>query len=638
MKLKPLWAALVICSIFCLPRLVLHGACTVSSNRILIRIPAAGLSAAQVSDCIEPVVNDSLSGLTKEVSLQSICRPGELLMAASFSPDYPSVDMLTRIQRQLFTARSHLPYQAGLPLLIPFDSTAPFLCLAVDFSEEAHPQGQPQIKLEAEQLQEELRRSGLLRRASVLGIADHELALFLDREKLVQREISPQYIAAYLQQCLFNYYAGNWQNRRYSFGVNICSSIVSAQKLEQLRIPLPVFAGRPKTLVLEDIAEIESRILPPRHRIFGGDVLISIYTSPEIQIQQQIALYTQLCTTLKKNDAIDSWQLCGGHFYFTLRLCALYTAQFCAGLLLTLYLCGQFSTPLLTGITTAASAARLYTLVWSLILLWHALGQWPCTFSTCTGGALALPLTLLVFSLRRMPVGRPPAIRNLTLSAPLSATWVICAILTAALLLRAFMLLPQPRILSIDVPSEQQAAVYFRACSQQIEHPQNSRKGYVCGMLSVPHEFSRTENAQEYWESCARPWQLEVKYLATPLKELCSPSPSPHSSTISDRPIRRRLQQVPFAIDLKPSGHDPAPVTRREVHSQIDLALNGRVVGTLHTGAARHIPVRLFYGRPSPSERNPWHLKQFPIFIDERRAIRLEQLCRLHISKGSFKQ
>ncbi len=625
MKLQPLWTALIISTLFCLPRLIITDGSPSPENRIIIRIPAPGLSAAQVRGSVEPAVIDAIGTVDLGVRTESIAKPGELLVSARFPLHSSTSDTLTEVQRGMFALQSRLPYQAGLPTLYPVQPAEAFITFCVDFHASSFSPRPGSLNLEAEQLREQIRRFDQVRSVSVQGTAAQELSVVLDRDALVQKSLAPRYILHYLQQSLFDYYSGRWNDRILSHGIHMQSSIRTAEDLSELQIPLLPLTGSRKLLPLGTIAEINTQSLPPTHEIYGADLLISVYTVDSMQLLQQVSLFRHLDTVLSTNDAVTAWFVCGGQIFSTLRSCALLAALFCAGLFLSLL--GIYAQG-----GDVSAGARQYSLAWSLLCLWFVLLQYPCSLPVCIACALAIPaaITAAVFAavVEAGRLRKPTLQMQFHLSGSRSghpSAWIICGLLSAALLLRALLLLPLPRVLNLELSSGQAAAMQY----EQYRHILPAAR--VCGVRSRPHPFSRAEQMREYWNSCAHPKRLQLKLLLTPADALRfqlqpdKPACARQPPAQSDEP-----EKVPLTLALKSQTVRRQAVSRRDIYSQIDLSVNGRIVGTISTGnrSSPRLPVRLWYGRLESREQ----LQQLPIFVDERTAVRLEKLCQLHSS------
>ncbi len=623
MKLQPLWTALIISTLFCLPRLIVPGGSPSAENHIIIRIPVTGLSVEQVRSSVEPAVIDALDTVDLRVQTRSVARPEELLVSARFPPNSSTSDTLTEVQRRLFALQSRLPYQAGPPTLYPVQPAEAFITVCVDFHASLLSRHPDRLKLEAEQLREQITRSARVRSVSVRGTPAQELSIVLDRDALVQRRIPPGYILHYLQQCLFDYYSGRWNDRILSQGIQMESSIRTAEDLSELQIPLLPLTGRRKLLPLGTIAKVKLQTLPATHEIYGADLLISVYTAGHVQIRQQLSLLRHLNTVLGTNDAVKTWFVCGGHLFSSLRCCSLLAALCCTGLFLTLvavYLHGG----------NPSAGARQYTLVWALFCLCCVLLQYPCPLPAGVAFALAIPTTVTAAGRRRKSILQMQF--HLAGSrAGLLPAWIICGILSAALLMRALLLLPLPRVFNIEVPSGQAAAVQYERCREILPAAR------VCGVSSRPHRFSRAARIREYWNSCAHPNRLQLKLLLTPADALRLEVQPDHPVRARESPAQNgETDALSFTLDLKSHTVRQQAVSRRDIYSQLDLAVNGRVVGTISTGSGSslRLPVRVWYGRLESSEQ----LKQLPIFINDHRTVRLEKLCRLHPPSESNRQ
>ena len=414
---------------------------------------------------------------------------------------------------------------------------------------------------------------------------------------------------------MFDYYSGRWDARILSQGIQMQSSVRTAEDVRDLQIPLQSLTGSRKLLPLGTIAEVKTRTLPPPHRIYGADLLISVYTAGNVQILQQLSLLRHLETVLNTNDALETWFVCGGHFFSTLRSCALLAALFCAGLYLTL-----LGLDLETG--NLSAGARQYTLVWALLCLCFVLLQLP--FSHPVGAACALAVPAAVTAAGRL---RKSTLRGQVIfSAPRPShtpAWLICGILSAALLLRAFLLLPLPQVFNLEVPSGQAAAVQYQRYRRILPAAR------VCGVKSRPHRFSRAAEIREYWNCRAFPKRLQLKLLLTPVEALRFEIQPGHSLQARQPSTRtREPDALSFTLDLKSHTDRWRAVSRRDIYSQLDLAVNGRIAGTISAGSSssQRLPVRVWYGRLESSDQ----LKQLPIFVDKRTAVPLEELCRLH--------
>ena len=79
-------------------------------------------------------------------------------------------------------------------------------------------------------------------------------------------------------------------------------------------------------------------------------------------------------------------------------------------------------------------------------------------------------------------------------------------------------------------------------------------------------------------------------------------------------------------LEFKPQTSAGEILHRRDLYAQIDLAVQGKMVGTIPTraGPQGSLPVRLYYG----SLRSQDDLWALPIFVNDVEPIRLEMLCR----------
>jgi hypothetical protein len=683
MKPDPLWAAVLICALFCLPRLIINGYTAPDSTRVFIRIPAPGLSAARVRQSIEPVVLEALGTLPDAPRIDSLARPSELLVAVEVPPGGTSSALHSRVQRRLFSAHTRLPYQAGLPSLFSEPSTVPFLTCGVEFADSVALRDPVRQQIAAEQLREQFRRAAVVRRVSIRGTADQELAVRLDQKQLVRRNISPLYISQYLQQSLFDFYSGSWPGRRRSFGIQLQSSLCSRQDLLDLRIPLPSHSGDRGWLHLRDLADIERNSVPPDHFVFGVDMRIAVFTAPDLQMWRQFTLIKELYKTMHTSAALTSWQAFGGLFFHAIVCASLLGALCCAGLLASLCFYGS---------------ARQYIIAWALLVLWHVLLHIPITYSVCIGFAAAIPtavgLTVLQTDIDNSQSVRLCLLTAATLLVPVALAVVsvefdgwqaaagsirllLCAETATAGTLRQYtrrvripvsknrppslrsiglilgggalflplLWLPLPAEftaeLSSNLDSERQHTHCRRIVAgfQQL-YPQSQ----VCAVLPNLHEFSRAETAREYWNSCAHPDRLLIELLVSPLKNLLPgnsfsvprrfPGIAPASAAAASLKISRPLDSV--WLEFKPQTSAGKELHRRDLYAQIDLALTGSTVGTIpaRTSLQGRLPVRLYYG----SIHSQDDLRALPIFLNDTESIRLEVLCWLNPSPPDRRQ
>lgn len=677
MRSAPLWAAVLICALFCLPRIIINGYAAPNSNSLFIRIPAPGLSAARVQQAVEPEVLEALATLPDEVRVDSIARPAELLVAVEAPAGGTSSDLHSRVQRRLFSAHSRLPYQAELPAMYTGSSTVPFLTCWVEFTDPVAARGQVRKLVEAEQLREEFRRAAEVRRVSIQGTADQEIAVRLKRQQLVRRNISPLYIAQYLRQCLFDFYSGSWPGRQQSLGIQLQSSLRSRQDLPNLTIPLPSRAAVPHLVQLSEIADIERNSRPAGHLVFGADIRLAVFTAPDQQMWRQLSLIRQLCKIMDTSTAIKSWHACGGHFFHAVHCAALIGALCCTGLLLALYLRGN---------------ARQYVLAWALLGLWQVVLQLPITYSSCTGFAAATPAVVGIHFLQSecgsRQIGRlclqtagalivPAALTAVMLefdgwqAAGGSIRLLLCAAVAAAGtlrrdappvqaptvmapavqlpasksrlpflrslilllgcggLLQPLLWLPLPCTFTAELDSELVSTEQRADCRRILAAVQQLYpKAHVCAVRPTLHEFSRARTVREYWSSCAHPDRLQVELLLSPLnymlrrKALSVPRRLPSAAPPM---VSGPLDSV--SLEFKPQISSGKGLRRRDLYAQIDLAVKGSTVGTVpaRTGPQGRLPVRLYYG----SIHSQDELRALPIFVSDTDPLRLEMLCRL---------
>jgi len=419
MNPRPIETALLICTLFCLPRIVIPGRPVPDTVQIMIRIPAEGLSKEQVHNSIQGLVEEELRTLTEQIHLESESSQAELLVAVKFNKGTPVPVCISRIQQIMSRVQNRLPYQASRPIITPLPSEPPFLKLFFSLK----PQSEALRNLELTQLQEQLQMNPNIQRVLVHGYSPRRIVIRLDPEKLARQQISPLYIQQHLQQSLFHFYSGVRPEANREIGVEMQSSIADIADLKQLALPIPRSSGMGTHIIrLQELASVERQNLVPSHYIaasgfnfgsfnFGslnyGDghstadegewrgVGISIQTSHNLQLFQQLMLFRFIRKAVRRTDSVEAITFSGGTYFSVIGAVVLLCAFFAAGLLLSAFL-----TSTLTSLGNGT--IFLYMLSWALMLGWHTLLQIPISPSRCIGICVAVPgiITLLAAGTR----------------------------------------------------------------------------------------------------------------------------------------------------------------------------------------------------------------------------------------------
>src|SRR6056297_2920737 len=127
---RPIEAALLICALFCLPRIVIPGRPVPDTPQIMVRIPAEGLSTQQVHRSIQEIVEKELHTIPEQIHLESVSAQSELRLVVNFPRGIPLIVCLHRIQHIMNRVQNRLPYQASRPIITPLPSEPPYLKLA----------------------------------------------------------------------------------------------------------------------------------------------------------------------------------------------------------------------------------------------------------------------------------------------------------------------------------------------------------------------------------------------------------------------------------------------------------------------------------------------------------------------------
>ncbi|MCF7914248.1 MAG: efflux RND transporter permease subunit [Spirochaetaceae bacterium] len=402
---RPIETAILICSLFCLPRIVIPGRPVPDIPQIMVRIPAAGLSAQQVHSSMQGIVEEELLTSSEQIQLESVSAPAELLLAVKFPRGTATLGCISRVQQLMSRVQNRLPYQAARPIITPLPSEPPFLKLFFSLTS----QSEALRNLELSQIQEQLQRNPNIQRVTVHGYSPRRIVIRLDPEKLSRLHISPLYIQQYLQQSLFHFYSGSRQQGHREIGVEMKSSIADIAELKQMALPIPQSSAGYKHLIrLQEVAAVEWQNLGPSHFIAaagfpytvrdGSNRVAGIFiqTSHSLQIFQQIKLFRFIRKTLGGTDAVEDIIFSGGIYFSVIATGILLCVFFAAGLLL----CAS-----LTSTTTSPDndTICLYMLSWALMLGGHTVFQIPISPSRCIGICIAVPGIITVLAAGSRP-------------------------------------------------------------------------------------------------------------------------------------------------------------------------------------------------------------------------------------------
>ncbi|MFO7731488.1 MAG: efflux RND transporter permease subunit [Spirochaetia bacterium] len=414
MNPRPIETALLICMLFCLPRIVIPGRPVPDTPQIMVRIPAEGLSKEQVRRSMQGLVEEELRTLSGQIHVETESAQAELLLRVRFPRGTPVLAGISRVQQSMSRIQNRLPYQASRPIITPLPSEPPFLKLCCSLK----PQTETIRNLELAQLQEQLQRNPNIQRALVSGFGARRIVIRLDPEKLSRLRISPLYIQQYLQHSLFHFYSGVQQEEQREIGVEMQSSIADITDLKQLELPIPRSSGTGTHIIrLQELASVELQELRPTHFIatsdfsFAGGATptgegewrvaeISIQGSHHLQLFQQLILFRYIRQAVQRTDVVQDITFNGGTYFSVIGAVVLLCAFFSAGLLLSACLSSP-PTPHDNG------TIWQYLLSWALVLGLHTLFQIPLTPSRCIGICIAVPgITVLLSAAARPWLGQ----------------------------------------------------------------------------------------------------------------------------------------------------------------------------------------------------------------------------------------